>query len=95
MAIAIAHFHTKQYGDSCEAARRAVESNPNFSVPHILLAVALVRLGRMDEAKGEARRVLELDPTFTMRRWSVTVGGEDTVFEPFADAWQELETLIG
>jgi hypothetical protein len=59
-------------------------------VPHILLAVALVELGRLAEAKIAAHRVLELDPGFTMRAWSVTVGVAPSVFEPFVKAWRKL-----
>jgi TolB-like protein/Tfp pilus assembly protein PilF len=95
MAIAVAEFHAVRYGDAREAARRAVESNPDFSVPHVLLAVALVRLGCIEEARVEARRVLALDPTFTTRRWSVTVGVVDSVFDPFAEAWREIVGLDG
>jgi TolB-like protein len=90
LAIAIAQFHAKRYEEVREAARRAVESNSNFSVPHILHAVALARLGRMEEAKSAARRVLALDPTFTMERWSVTVGVVPEVFGPVADAWPNV-----
>jgi TolB-like protein len=88
LAIAIAEFHAERYEEAKDAARRAVESNPSFSVPHILLAVSLARLGRLEEARLEAQRVLALDPTFSMERWSVTVGVVPAVFEPFADAWR-------
>jgi TolB-like protein/Tfp pilus assembly protein PilF len=90
LAIAIAQFHAKRYDEAREAARRAAESNPSFSVPHILLGVALVPLGRSAEAKAAAQRVLELDPGFTMRSWSVTVGVVPSVFEPFVKAWRKL-----
>jgi TolB-like protein/Tfp pilus assembly protein PilF len=90
LAITTAQFHAKKYEEAREAARRAAESNPSFSVPHILLAVALVRLGRIDEAKAAARRVLALDATFTMAAWSVTVGVIPAVFGPFAEAWREI-----
>jgi adenylate cyclase len=87
-ALAISYFHTKRYEEAREAARGAIESNPRFSVPHALLTAALVRLGRDEEAKVAAQRVLALDPTFTIRRFSVTVGFVPTVFTPFADAWR-------
>jgi len=32
--------------------------------------------------------VLTLDPTFTVRRFSVTAGLEPTVYAAFAQAWQ-------
>jgi TolB-like protein len=95
LAIAVAQFHSKNYNEAHEAARRAVEANPQFSVPHLLLAIALVRLGRLEEAKAAAQTVLALDPTLTMARWSVSVGIVDAVFKPFADAWSEIEGLKG
>jgi tetratricopeptide (TPR) repeat protein len=90
MAIAIAKFQAKQYEEARDAARRAVDSNPGFSVPHILHAAALVRAGRIAEAKAAAQRARTLDPTFTTRRWSVTVGLVPAVFEPIADALREV-----
>jgi hypothetical protein len=48
----------------------------------------LVRLGREEEARIEAQRVTALDPTFTIRRFSVTVDIEPAVFMPLADAWR-------
>src|SRR5689334_5850708 len=48
-------------------------ANPSFSVPHVLQTIALVRLGRMEEARSAAERVVNLDPTFAMPVWSVTV----------------------
>jgi tetratricopeptide (TPR) repeat protein len=89
LAIAVAQFHAGRFAEARDAARRAVEANPNFSVPHVLLAVSLVRLGRPDDAKYEARRAIALDPTFTADRWSITVGVVSEVFKPVAAAWDE------
>jgi TolB-like protein len=89
LAIAVAQFHAGRFAEARDAARRAVEANPNFSVPHVLLAVSLVRLGRPDDAKYEARRAIALDPTFTADRWSITVGIVSEVFKPVAAAWDE------
>jgi TolB-like protein len=90
MALSTAHFYSKRYEEARDAAQRSIESNPLFSIPHVLLATSLVRLGRLEEAKTTANRVLALDPTFTTARWSVTVGVVPDVFTPFADAWHEL-----
>ena len=91
MAISVAQFHATRYEEARDAARRAIQANPNFSVPHILLAVALVRLGCLEEAKVEARTVLALDPTHTMPCWAVAIGKVEAIFKPFADAWAEIE----
>jgi TolB-like protein len=87
-ALAVSHFVTKRYEQSHDAARRSIQLNPRFSVCHLFLTAALVRLGRNEEAKAEAQRVLVLDPAFTIRRYSVTIGFEPTVFIPLADAWR-------
>src|SRR5262245_26606379 len=87
-ALAISYMQTNQHDKALNAARLAVESNPGFSNPHALLAAALVRLGRLDEAKVAARQVLVVDPTFTVRRCSVTLGCVvPAVFTPIANAW--------
>jgi TolB-like protein len=87
-ALAIAHFTHGRYDDSCAAARRSVQSNPRFSVCHLFLAAALVRLGRDQEARDEASRVMALDSGFTVQRFAVTVAIEPAVFALLADAWR-------
>jgi tetratricopeptide (TPR) repeat protein len=42
--------------------RRAIEANRNFSAAYFYLAVALAELGRLDEARLEAREGLSIDP---------------------------------
>ncbi|UPK32381.1 hypothetical protein IVB18_29385 [Bradyrhizobium sp. 186] len=53
-ALAGANFHLKQYAEACEAARRAVELSPSFSVPYAYLAVALICSGRDQDARTAA-----------------------------------------
>jgi tetratricopeptide (TPR) repeat protein len=88
-ALAIAHFHAKQYEAAAEAARRAVDVNPGFSACHAHFAAALVRLGRLGEAQAEARRVLECNPNFSTSGFSVVVGFESAVLTPYAEALRE------
>ena len=63
-AQAMGHFHRDRFEQAAQAAYRAVQANPRHSITHVQLAAALVRLGRLDEAKAAAARVLELHPTF-------------------------------
>jgi TolB-like protein/Flp pilus assembly protein TadD len=90
MAIAVAEFHAGRFDEASKAAARAVEANLSFSVPRVLLTVALARLGRLDEARLAAESALTLDPTFTMPAWSVTVRKTPAVFDPMAEAWAQL-----
>ena len=89
LALAVAYFHTNNPEKAREAAQRAVEANPAFSVPRVLHSAALMRLDRRSEAIAEAQRVRELDPTFTIRNWSVTVGIVPEIFSLFADALRD------
>lgn len=67
-AQAMAHFHRGRYEDAAQAAYRSVQANPGHSITHVQLAGALARLGRLEEARAAAARVLELHPTFRYGR---------------------------
>jgi tetratricopeptide (TPR) repeat protein len=88
-ALAGANFHLKRYAEACEAARRAVELNPSFSVPYAYLTAGLICSGRNQEARTAAQSVLKLDPSFSIGRFSVIVGVNTEVFLAFAKAWRE------
>jgi tetratricopeptide (TPR) repeat protein len=60
--------------------RRAIEANRNFSAAHFYLAVALAELGRLDEARLEAREGLSIDPTFTIRRYHRDAPSDNPIF---------------
>ncbi|AWM07696.1 winged helix-turn-helix domain-containing protein [Bradyrhizobium symbiodeficiens] len=63
-AQALGHFHRGRYEEACRAAYRSVQANPRHSITYVQLAAALARLGRLQEAKAAAARVLELHPSF-------------------------------
>lgn len=86
-ALAISYLHLRQFSQAFEAAARSVQLNPRFSVSHAFLAAALSRLGRDAEAQNEARQLLAIDPDFSVKRFSVTVDIEPSVFAPIAEAW--------
>jgi TolB-like protein len=87
-ALAISYLHTRQFADAHEVATRSVQLNPRFSVSRAFLVAALSQLGRIEEAAGEAQRLLDVDSAFSIRRFSVTVDIEPAVFLPIAEAWQ-------
>jgi len=86
--LAGANLQLRRYAEACDAARRAVELNPTFSVPYAYLAAALIGLGRVEEAKAAAQSVLRPDPSFTIRRFSGSVGVNPEVFSEFVKAWR-------
>jgi tetratricopeptide (TPR) repeat protein len=86
-ALAISYLHTEQYAEALDAARRAAEVNPSFSMPRLFEAAALVRLGHLDEARIVARYAELLDPSFSVQKYSVAMGRVPGVFNPIAEAW--------
>lgn len=61
---ALGHFHLGAYERAASAARKAVQTNPTFSLSYMVLAAPLVKLGRVEEAKVAGARVMELQPAF-------------------------------
>lgn len=88
-ALAISYLHLHEFAQAYDAARRSVQTNPRFSVSRAFLTAALMQLGRDDEAQSEARQVLAIDRTFSVKRFSVTVDIEPSVFAPIAQAWEK------
>jgi adenylate cyclase len=73
-SLMLGHFHRGRYEEAANAARKAVQSNPDFSISYMLLAAPLAKLGRLEEAKAAAARVMELQPAF---RYSWQFAGVD------------------
>lgn len=67
-AQAMSHLLRGRYDESCRAAYKSVQSNPAHSITYMQLAAALAKLGRLEEAKAAAARVLELHPRFRYSR---------------------------
>ncbi|WP_407119240.1 winged helix-turn-helix domain-containing protein [Bradyrhizobium sp. LMG 9283] len=67
-AQALGHFHRGRFEEACRAAYRSVQANPRHSITYVQLAAALAKLGRLQEARAAAARVLELHPTFRYSR---------------------------
>jgi tetratricopeptide (TPR) repeat protein len=67
-AQAMGHFRLGQYDKAAHAAYKSVHANPAHSITYVQLAAALSKLGRLEEAKSAAAKVLELHPTFRYSR---------------------------
>ena len=67
-SLALGHFQRGRYDEAANAAYKAVQSNPAHSINYVLLAAPLAKLGRLEEAKAAAARVLELQPAFRYSR---------------------------
>lgn len=67
-ALTLGHFHLGHYDEAAKAAFKAVQGNPGHSISSMLLAAALVKAGRIEDAKMAAARVLDLQPQFRYSR---------------------------
>jgi len=88
-AIAIGHFVRGRYEEAAMSVRRAVQCNPSLSVTQSWLVAALVKLGRTNEAKGVAKKVLALQPSFSSSRFCAAIGATGAMTEALTEAWRE------
>lgn len=63
-AQALSHFHRDRFAEAAAAAYKSNLANPAHSITWVQLAASLAALGRLEEARAAAFRVLELQPTF-------------------------------
>jgi TolB-like protein/class 3 adenylate cyclase/Tfp pilus assembly protein PilF len=75
--------------------RRSIETNRNHAIPHFYLAVALAELGRLDEARNEAREGLSIDPTFTIRRYRADEPTDNPIFRAARRRIHEMMGRVG
>jgi adenylate cyclase len=86
IALAYAHLFTGRHELAAEYAARAVQANPGFYVCHTLLVASLVELGRLEEARQAAGRLMAAFPMFRIARRR-RVGFRDTArFEAYLTA---------
>ena len=85
-AEAMSYFVLGRYEESCRAAYRSVQANPAHSITYVQLAAALVKVGRVDEARAAAARVLELHPSFRYSRQFVGVNCAPVLAAPLGEA---------
>jgi adenylate cyclase len=84
--ISLGHFMNRRYEDAANAARRAIQSNPGFSLPHTLLAASLAALGQVAEANAAASRVLAVLPNFTIGGFCAGFAIPDVLAVPLTEA---------
>jgi tetratricopeptide (TPR) repeat protein len=63
--LTFAHLMLQDYDEAVRWGWRALDGNPNFTPTYRALAAALAHLGRIEEAREVARRLLTLMPNFS------------------------------
>ncbi|OWV87833.1 transcriptional regulator [Rhizobium sp. R635] len=88
-AQAMSHLLRGRYEDGCRAAYKSVQANPAHSITYVQLAAALAKLGRLDEARAAAARVLELQPLFRYGRQFAGVNCSPELASTLGDALRD------
>jgi adenylate cyclase len=68
--LAVAYRDSGQYEKAIEAAKKALQREPNNQFPHIHMAISYLRLGREEEAQAAAAEVLRVNPKFSLERYA-------------------------
>jgi adenylate cyclase len=84
--IALGNFLLGRNDKTVEAAQRAIQSKPEFSISHVLLAAALAQAGQLEAAKAAATRALELQPGFSTRRHCAALAAPASLAIPLSEA---------
>jgi TolB-like protein len=85
-AQAMGHFHRGRYAEALAAAYKSNQANPAHSITYVQMAAALAKLGRLDEARAAAARVLQLQPNFHCSRQFAGVGCAPALAVAMAEA---------
>jgi adenylate cyclase len=88
--LALAHYVAGNFAESATAGSRAARANPRFSYPQVVQAAALMQAGRTGEAQAVARRVLEIEPSFTVTEFVRAHTGSAEIWEPMGDALRQI-----
>jgi len=84
--IFLGHFLRGRYEEAATTMRRGIRSKPGFSISHMFLAAALAKLGRTDEARHAAERVLQLQPNFSSGGQCAGIGCVPALAAPLIEA---------
>jgi adenylate cyclase len=89
-ALGIAHLAAGRFEEAAAACNKACQSNPHFSFPVVLQTAALSGVGRVNEAKALARRVLELQSPFSVAQFVRSHTGRAEIWNPIGDALRQV-----
>lgn len=85
-AQAMGHFFLGRYEQAAAAAYKSRQANPAHSITYVQIAAAQAKLGRLDEARAAAGRVLQLQPNFRFSQQFAGVGCAPALAEMMGEA---------
>jgi len=90
IALAIARLVSGDFAAAATAGASAAQTNPRFSFGHVLHCAALANLGRTEEAKAAAARILECEPDFTVKIFVKSHTGNPEIWNPVGEALRKV-----
>jgi len=61
-----AYYLAGRYDEAITALKRTLKHNPNFWPAHVYLAASYIELGRVEDARAEAAKILRIFPRFSL-----------------------------
>ena len=74
VGIALAHLYSRRFEQAIEWADRALHEHSRLATALRIKVIANAHLGRLDEARAELSRLLEIDPTLTISGYRALIG---------------------
>jgi len=71
--LGYAYYSLGRYEDAIEVLRKVLKRSPNNQFTHIYLAAVLNASGQDEEARQQVKRLLELDPAFSLEEFAKTI----------------------
>ncbi len=68
--LAMIYCESGHYEKAIEAAKRALQSEPNSPIPNVTLAISYIRLGREEEARAAAAEVRRTNPKWSLNGYA-------------------------
>jgi adenylate cyclase len=90
VGLGLAHVIAGRDMEAVPLLQQAIREMPSLASTYRHLVIALTRLGRIDEARAAASRVLEIDPGFRISTHIRPYRGEE-----FSDAYVKALRLVG
>ena len=81
------YLAAKQYAEALAIAQRVVRESPKYAMAQRAMVLIMAALGRMDEAKTAAQRLMQLTPDFTVSRYRMAIPIKDAAYRKQCAAW--------
>jgi adenylate cyclase len=78
--IGMAHFGAARYAEAVEWGQKSLQRNPEFPLPHTLIAASYAQLGRIEEARSALQKRLRLQTNLSLAGMKRVLVGADPDF---------------